>query len=74
MVDRRHHQGVDHLTNKGRVDTLPPHHLQQAHGGGDVGNERPVAVAGTYIGSLPDVDQFTVRTNKTLPEKPAYVL
>ncbi|MDQ2635874.1 MAG: NAD(P)/FAD-dependent oxidoreductase [Actinomycetota bacterium] len=28
----------------------------------------------TYIGSLPDVDQFTVRTNKTLPEKPAYVL
>ena len=28
----------------------------------------------TYIGALPDVDPFTVRTNKTLPEKPAYVL
>jgi monooxygenase len=28
----------------------------------------------TYIGSLPDVDPFTVRTNKTLPAKPAYVL
>jgi len=28
----------------------------------------------TYIGSLPEIDQFTVRTNKTLPEKPAYVL
>ena len=28
----------------------------------------------TYIGSLPDVDPFTVQTNKTLPEKPAYVL
>ena len=27
----------------------------------------------TYIGSLPDVDPFTVRTNKTLPAKPAYV-
>ena len=28
----------------------------------------------TYIGALPDVDPFTVRTNKTLPEKPAYVV
>ncbi|MGE2692851.1 flavin-containing monooxygenase [Mycolicibacterium pulveris] len=28
----------------------------------------------TYIGSLPDVDQFTVRMNKTLPEKLAYVV
>ena len=28
----------------------------------------------TYIGALPDVDPFTVRTNKTLPDKPAYVL
>lgn len=28
----------------------------------------------TYIGALPDVDPFTVQTNKTLPEKPAYVL
>jgi monooxygenase len=28
----------------------------------------------TYIGSLPDVDPFTVQTNKKLPEKPAYVL
>ena len=28
----------------------------------------------TYIGALPDVDPFTVRMNKTLPEKPAYVL
>ena len=28
----------------------------------------------TYIGALPDVDPFTVRTNKALPEKPAYVL
>jgi monooxygenase len=28
----------------------------------------------TYIGSLPDVDPFTVRTNKALPAKPAYVL
>ncbi|WP_102144919.1 flavin-containing monooxygenase [Mycobacterium hubeiense] len=28
----------------------------------------------TYIGSLPDVDPFTVRMNKTLPEKPAYVV
>ena len=28
----------------------------------------------TYIGSLPDVDPFTVRTNKSLPDKPAYVL
>ncbi len=27
----------------------------------------------TYIGALPDVDPFTVRTNKALPEKPAYV-
>ncbi|HYZ67730.1 MAG TPA: NAD(P)/FAD-dependent oxidoreductase, partial [Mycobacterium sp.] len=27
----------------------------------------------TYIGSLPDVDPFTVRMNKTLPAKPAYV-
>ncbi|MGV0803862.1 FAD-containing monooxygenase EthA, partial [Mycolicibacterium elephantis] len=28
----------------------------------------------TYIGSLPDVDQFCVRMNKTLPEKAAYVI
>jgi monooxygenase len=28
----------------------------------------------TYIGTLPDVDPFTVRTNKALPDKPAYVL
>lgn len=28
----------------------------------------------TYIGMLPDVDPFTVRMNKTLPEKPAYVV
>src|SRR5690242_10851855 len=28
----------------------------------------------SYIGALPDVDPFTVRTNKALPEKPAYVL
>ena len=28
----------------------------------------------TYIGSLPDVDSFAVRMNKTLPAKPAYVL
>jgi monooxygenase len=28
----------------------------------------------TYIGALPDVDPFTVATNKRLPEKPAYVL
>jgi monooxygenase len=28
----------------------------------------------TYIGSLPDVDLFTVRMNKTLPAKPAYVV
>jgi len=28
----------------------------------------------TYIGALPDVDPFTVQTNKWLPEKPAYVL
>ncbi len=28
----------------------------------------------TYIGALPDVDPFTVRTNKALPEKPAYVV
>ncbi|HZN81650.1 MAG TPA: NAD(P)/FAD-dependent oxidoreductase, partial [Mycobacterium sp.] len=28
----------------------------------------------TYIGALPDVDPFTVRTNKALPDKPAYVL
>ncbi|MGV0603593.1 flavin-containing monooxygenase [Mycolicibacterium sp. XJ1904] len=28
----------------------------------------------TYVGSLPDVDPFAVRTKKTLPEKPAYVL
>ena len=28
----------------------------------------------TYIGSLPDVDPFAVRTNKPLPEKPAYVV
>src|SRR4051795_1832989 len=28
----------------------------------------------TYIGTLPDVDPFTVRTNKALPAKPAYVL
>jgi monooxygenase len=28
----------------------------------------------SYIGALPDVDSFTVRTNKTLPAKPAYVL
>src|SRR5690242_1442172 len=28
----------------------------------------------TYIGALPDVDPFTVRTNKALPTKPAYVL
>src|SRR6201997_5254703 len=28
----------------------------------------------TYIGSLPDVDPFTVRMNKALPAKPAYVL
>ena len=28
----------------------------------------------TYIGALPDVDPFTVRMNKTLPEKPAYVV
>ena len=28
----------------------------------------------TYIGSLPDVDPFTVRMNKTLPAKPAYVV
>ncbi len=28
----------------------------------------------TYIGALPDIDPFTVRTNKTLPAKPAYVL
>ena len=28
----------------------------------------------TYIGSLPDVDPFAVRMNKTLPAKPAYVL
>ncbi len=28
----------------------------------------------TYVGALPDVDPFTVRTNKSLPEKPAYVL
>ena len=28
----------------------------------------------TYIGSLPEVDPFTVRMNKTLPPKPAYVM
>ena len=28
----------------------------------------------TYIGVLPDVDPFTVRMNKTLPEKPAYIV
>ena len=28
----------------------------------------------TYIGALPDVDPFTVQTNKALPEKVAYVL
>ncbi len=28
----------------------------------------------TYIGAMPDVDPFTVRTNKALPEKPAYVV
>ena len=28
----------------------------------------------TYIGALPDVDLFTVRMNKTLPAKPAYVV
>ena len=28
----------------------------------------------TYIGALPDVDPFTVQTNKALPEKMAYVL
>ncbi len=28
----------------------------------------------TYIGALPDIDPFTVRTNKTLPTKPAYVV
>jgi monooxygenase len=28
----------------------------------------------TYIGSLPDVDPFTVRMNKALPAKPAYVV
>lgn len=28
----------------------------------------------TYIGTLPDVDPFTVRMNKTLPAKPAYVV
>ena len=28
----------------------------------------------TYIGSLPEVDPFTVRMNKTLPAKPAYVV
>ena len=28
----------------------------------------------TYIGALPDVDPFTVQTNKTLPEKAAYVV
>jgi monooxygenase len=28
----------------------------------------------TYIGMLPEVDPFTVRMNKTLPEKPAYVV
>jgi monooxygenase len=28
----------------------------------------------TYVGALPDVDPFTVRMNKTLPEKQAYVV
>jgi monooxygenase len=28
----------------------------------------------TYVGALPDIDPFTVRMNKTLPEKPAYVV
>src|SRR6185503_4124032 len=28
----------------------------------------------TYIGSLPDVDPFSVRMNNTLPAKPAYVV
>ena len=28
----------------------------------------------SYIGALPDVDPFTVRTNNSLPAKPAYVL
>src|SRR6476660_8520688 len=28
----------------------------------------------TYVGALPEVDPFTVRMNKTLPEKPAYVV
>jgi monooxygenase len=28
----------------------------------------------TYIGTLPEIDPFTVRMNKTLPEKPAYVV
>ncbi len=28
----------------------------------------------TYIGALPDMDPFTVRMNKSLPEKPAYVV
>src|ERR1700737_4740300 len=28
----------------------------------------------TYIGTLPDVDPFNVRMNKTLPAKPAYVV
>ncbi|GJF09941.1 FAD-containing monooxygenase EthA [Mycolicibacterium cyprinidarum] len=28
----------------------------------------------TFIAALPDVDPFTVQTNKRLPEKPAYVL
>jgi monooxygenase len=28
----------------------------------------------TYIGVLPEVDPFTVRMNKTLPEKPAYIV
>ncbi|EKF21273.1 FAD-containing monooxygenase EthA [Mycolicibacterium hassiacum DSM 44199] len=28
----------------------------------------------TYIGALPDVDPFAVRTKKALPDKPAYVL
>jgi monooxygenase len=28
----------------------------------------------TYIGTLPEIDPFTVRMNKALPEKPAYVV
>ncbi len=38
------------------------------------GNVTMLQRSPTYIGTLPEIDPFTVRMNKTLPEKPAYVV